>query len=260
MNLMQLRFHYAILKQFVLRIKNRVLDVVRNEKDSVEELFLEHNVLLSRVNSLSNYQYHRDVFAADFRWLYLPSYQNVATAPRIQLTKLAFEYIYSSASESVTKLLSDLGTWRRFLGDTNSLIAKMVFIRVVHSHLSLLSDFIANEPMDSNLLIEIEKSLLPMNQGEINFCKVMQTETEFILGMIRQGGMWRDSVYQRIVRRLSFPFMSSSVLNSSAQWRNTLFCQTSMLSPVEYIVDYEKLSIHPPRDFRSLRYLVRLVI
>lgn len=148
------------------------LQQVRADPDGYAALVARHRVLLDRVAALSGYDFYRSQSPPDTR-VPIP----MLSLAHLGITRAAQAYASGDVDAGLAGTCTGVRTWRTLGTDADSLIVKMLGIRLAtDGYGRLLAQMLAELPAGHPLPPACETALAPVSVDELSICEAMRGE------------------------------------------------------------------------------------
>lgn len=225
------------------------------------ELLLKGNnaLLLKRYRKLGALNQYQTVDSYTLRYTW-PNYSTLTNAQKLNHIAIASQFVKGERSRAIAELATDLQFTRMLLRGADSLIFKLIAMRLVGNSLHLYSQFL--EESGAGGLAWIVSDIAPLSKEESNFSKVFIGELHFqqsAMSQIPEEISWEDN---DLIDRLlygSMPLRERHFINISQAYMEAMLVAHKK-SPGQFEVEHKRVLDEYPDIWDTLYSPVNSVL
>ena len=143
----------------------------------------DNALLLERYTVLSSLQHYQGIESMGINTPFPPFYRLIS-AQRLRHVSIASRYLKGERNEALEELAADLRFVRMLMAEADSLIVRMVAIRMMANDLHLYSQLL--DKQDAAAVVQAIQAITPLSESERDCFKMFRGEFRFQAGAIAQ--------------------------------------------------------------------------
>ena len=210
----------------------------------------DNALLLERYRKMSKLQYYHKIEPLGVNSI--PYYSPLANGQRLRHLAIASQFLNGKHDKALDELAADLHFSRMLLREADTLILKMVAIRLVTNCLHLYGQLLEQPDVDS--VVRVIADIAPLTEAERNFEKVFRGELRFQQSAIKHSSddvAWEGGdLFDRFLYGL-MPIRGNHFLNISHGYMQSLL-ELHPLPPTQFKIAQAKRAAEYPGIRESL--------